>query len=1052
MNAITKYIWTYYYIILILSLHVHSMRTMVKQDPTGTVLSSQKASHVHRAKTEPLSSVSSISSLSPLSSSSLQSETVTKITIKGINFLFRYDFLLNQTIISAIFGGTTNFDSSTTDVATLKLLVVDGDVTHYPHVLREKLFPACSPSKKTNKGRTELFKKKKKKKKKKGKSHVDEGQSHVDEKRSSHVDEKRGSHLDESRNNIFVEIKMESKSANRMYHRSTEEVLAMVESGQSRRHRRRREGGEADERRDRRERRGIIQRRIRGDTRHHQERPLPVPTIFDIENDVEHRALVSLYSQFRTLPRDQPWLIAFDEDMYIPYNERLYTPCYCLAQGIKCCPGICLCAWVVGFIMIIAAMAKFGVSIIPTSLELVDTDDDKYERQNYNKRWNQDDDFFGNNQPRAYWEDITLIAIFMLVPMTTFCCLFATRSCWAKSYGEYLIRGHDNVLLTDYYNTIGELRDGRSQRESREDELANIADETKRILKNMAPYLKKWEILSSEKKFPGSTRNLPFTSTTSAIDSEDSSVVNDVQLEPCALSCGNIGSMQEKILRSEVKKVLSKALDRIAAVDHTENNKKEDVLIKAINNSDDDQQSEDNADDKNEITTTLTTTEEEEESLDFVVKTPCCQQVICSTCLARSLAEIFEATRSVIEWIKGGASGLLEEGKFPSRVIDQLFAERMLNAYDRNVTVLKPYVQTGYKYVTTFCESPALSFLANGEDFPGVAIIEFQPAAHRGVILPYIRGGEGQEKLHTIQKDETNSDGQKSSFNSRPEKPIYLSYAGRLVTSDNTFSDLSGLRRETVQMASRLFGKRFVQKEFLPQAEYHKLLAHSRFVLAPRGFAANSYRFYEALAFTAIPVYVWEDEFVLPYADRINWNDICVMVRRNQLPQLRNILDSYSEEDFIRMEQAIRSTKKNLFDVETLLSNIDQWMKGQPTLLNEPYYSDISTLQTSLPISRNTLNYSFIHRPYPRCCFTGLHPNDIFRQVKTLEINSNGESLPQLKVEDSSNTAEQYLAGASSAEETLTQVRWQAYSLDFEELLHFQIDYPCLVQVSDKCL
>jgi hypothetical protein len=64
----------------------------------------------------------------------------------------------------------------------------------------------------------------------------------------------------------------------------------------------------------------------------------------------------------------------------------------------------------------------------------------------------------------------------------------------------------------------------------------------------------------------------------------------------------------------------------------------------------------------------------------------------------------------------------------------------------------------------------------------------------------------------------------------------------------------------------------------------------SYFILCPRGVSPTSYRLYEAMQLNRVPVYI-SDIFWLPYQDKINWDNICVFIKPNEINNLEDILE-----------------------------------------------------------------------------------------------------------------------------------------------------------------
>lgn len=103
---------------------------------------------------------------------------------------------------------------------------------------------------------------------------------------------------------------------------------------------------------------------------------------------------------------------------------------------------------------------------------------------------------------------------------------------------------------------------------------------------------------------------------------------------------------------------------------------------------------------------------------------------------------------------------------------------------------------------------------------------------------------------------------------------------------------------------------------------------HSKFTLAPRGYGIQSYRFYEAFELGSIPVYIhdtppsndlWSEGFRslqsshrdlwLPYQDRINYHDICIVVHVSDIDTLIPRLRSITPEQYRQMRENYHNIK-----------------------------------------------------------------------------------------------------------------------------------------------
>jgi hypothetical protein len=83
----------------------------------------------------------------------------------------------------------------------------------------------------------------------------------------------------------------------------------------------------------------------------------------------------------------------------------------------------------------------------------------------------------------------------------------------------------------------------------------------------------------------------------------------------------------------------------------------------------------------------------------------------------------------------------------------------------------------------------------------------------------------------------------------------------------------------------------------------------SKFVLAPRGYGRNSFRFWEALEMHSIPIYIWDDIDFLPFKDKIDYTQLCVNINVSQLNNLENILLNIDEQKYNTMLQYYQQIK-----------------------------------------------------------------------------------------------------------------------------------------------
>ena len=104
------------------------------------------------------------------------------------------------------------------------------------------------------------------------------------------------------------------------------------------------------------------------------------------------------------------------------------------------------------------------------------------------------------------------------------------------------------------------------------------------------------------------------------------------------------------------------------------------------------------------------------------------------------------------------------------------------------------------------------------------------------------------------------------------------------------------------------------------------ITSDSEFCLCPRGYGKTSFRLYEAMQLGSIPVYI-SDDFYLPWSDELDWSDFAVLIKREQIPDLYDILKSISEDKKDSMRQNIKHIYSDYFTLNGTYDNIIKRLK-----------------------------------------------------------------------------------------------------------------------------
>jgi hypothetical protein len=105
--------------------------------------------------------------------------------------------------------------------------------------------------------------------------------------------------------------------------------------------------------------------------------------------------------------------------------------------------------------------------------------------------------------------------------------------------------------------------------------------------------------------------------------------------------------------------------------------------------------------------------------------------------------------------------------------------------------------------------------------------------------------------------------------------------------------------------------------------EFVRLTERSRFTLCPRGFGPTSFRLYEAMQLGSVPVYV-SDHHHLPWTDALDWNELAVLVRPEEIPHLGERLRSIDDASHQRMLTRIGLVYADYFSLPGVCRQIER--------------------------------------------------------------------------------------------------------------------------------
>ncbi|KAK1365354.1 Exostosin domain-containing protein [Heracleum sosnowskyi] len=91
---------------------------------------------------------------------------------------------------------------------------------------------------------------------------------------------------------------------------------------------------------------------------------------------------------------------------------------------------------------------------------------------------------------------------------------------------------------------------------------------------------------------------------------------------------------------------------------------------------------------------------------------------------------------------------------------------------------------------------------------------------------------------------------------------------------------------------------------------YIQHMKSSKYCLCPKGYEVNSPRVVEAFFYECVPVII-SDNFVPPFFEVLNWDAFAIILPEKDIPNLKNILLSISEEKYLEMQLAVRKVQRH---------------------------------------------------------------------------------------------------------------------------------------------
>lgn len=91
---------------------------------------------------------------------------------------------------------------------------------------------------------------------------------------------------------------------------------------------------------------------------------------------------------------------------------------------------------------------------------------------------------------------------------------------------------------------------------------------------------------------------------------------------------------------------------------------------------------------------------------------------------------------------------------------------------------------------------------------------------------------------------------------------------------------------------------------------YVQYMKTSKYCICAKGYEVNSPRVVEAIFFECVPVII-SDNFVPPFFEILNWESFAVFIQEKDLPNLKNILLSITDQRYRVMQQRVKQVQQH---------------------------------------------------------------------------------------------------------------------------------------------
>ena len=123
---------------------------------------------------------------------------------------------------------------------------------------------------------------------------------------------------------------------------------------------------------------------------------------------------------------------------------------------------------------------------------------------------------------------------------------------------------------------------------------------------------------------------------------------------------------------------------------------------------------------------------------------------------------------------------------------------------------------------------------------------------------------------------------------------------------------------------SQLGSKFYYRNNIKWQTEYEK----AKFILCPRGYGRNSFRFAEVLQTGRVPVFFYNDVKWVPYDGFLNWSSFSIIANISDMNSVIDQIKNTSPEQIVEMRKTIHSLYEEYFTSNATMRHIKAFLTG----------------------------------------------------------------------------------------------------------------------------